>query len=96
MALKLIQNLFKQLGIGIVRNETLKELLKSYDYLQQLNARIGDASLLCAAPEKYSGKILQYWKDSKSQFRQDLFVLSQTDFKQDGFLLNSGRLMVLI
>ena len=40
--------------------------------------------------KKHRNQILKLLDDSKSQFRQDLWVLSQTDFKTNGFFVEIG------
>jgi FkbM family methyltransferase len=79
----LAQTALSRLNIGIT----------SYRHLEQLIANSGagdDLELLLALPDKHSSLLLRYLRKSKSQLRQDLFVLSTLDFKREGFFVEFG------
>jgi FkbM family methyltransferase len=66
-------------------------------YLQQLNERnqigsraVDDLELLCELPERHAAQLLKTLRVSRSQLRQDLFVLSELDFKRNGFFVEFG------
>jgi FkbM family methyltransferase len=78
-----VQTALRSLNIGVT----------SYTNLQQLIAKSGagdDLELLSELPERHSQLLLRYLRKSKSQLRQDLFVLSTLDFKRDGFFVEFG------
>jgi FkbM family methyltransferase len=49
-----------------------------------------DVQLLQNIPAKHASKFIQYLHKSNSQLRQDLFVLSQLDFKSNGYFVEFG------
>ncbi len=64
-----------------------------YSYLQKLEAgrRAGDnIELLLELPEQHAAQLLRALPNSRSQYRQDLFVLSVLDFKRNGFFVEFG------
>lgn len=67
--------------------------ITTYSHLQQLeeDSRAGDAiDLLLAMPDRHAAQLLRSLRDSRSQLRQDLFVLSELDFKRKGFFVEFG------
>jgi FkbM family methyltransferase len=79
----LIKNTLKRFGIGIINYGHLQQLIersKAYD----------DLDLLFSLPGEQTSKLLQLLQHSKSQLRQDLFVLSELDFKRNGFFVEFG------
>lgn len=82
-AKKFVRETLKRFGIGITR----------YSYLQQLerNSKTADdIELLLEMPDKHKIRLLRTLSNSKSQIRQDLFVLSELDFKRDGYFVEIG------
>jgi FkbM family methyltransferase len=75
----------KKFDIGITRVSHLEKL-------QEHSAAHGDLEFLLRMPDKYSGQIVRLLRESKSQsqLRQDLFVLSQFDFKCGGYFVEFG------
>ena len=67
-------------------------LIKSNDYKDLLEKRINEFSLELINNIKPSvlNEFTQNIKFSKSQLAQDLFVLSELDFKKDGFFVEFG------
>lgn len=49
-----------------------------------------DLALLCALPRSQAPLLLDYLPKSRAQLRQDLFVLSELDFKRGGFFVEFG------
>ena len=77
------REMLKKFDIGITR----------YSYLQQLEARRragDDIELLLELPEQHTARLLRALRNSRSQYRQDLFVLSVLDFKRNGFFVEFG------
>jgi FkbM family methyltransferase len=86
-----IKSVLKSLDIGITRYRTLERLrgLESaqndIEFLQTLyHPGVAPAAL------QYLHKCLECMPKSKSQYRQDLFVLSQLGFKTKGFFVEFG------
>jgi FkbM family methyltransferase len=78
-----IKSFFHFFRIGILRYSTLEKLL-------QTQSAAGDIELLLTLPNENASKLLKYLKKSKSQLRQDLFVLSELNFKTNGYFVEFG------
>jgi FkbM family methyltransferase len=77
------KHVLKQFNIGALR----------YDRLQQLehNSRAGeDLEFLKELPGQYTHDLMLLLHQSKAEFRQDLFVLSELNFKKDGYFVEFG------
>jgi FkbM family methyltransferase len=64
-----------------------------YDELQKLREQQSasdDIEFLLALPLAHAGQLLHQLKKSRAQFRQDLFVLSELQFKRNGFFVEFG------
>ena len=82
-----ISCLFKFLGLALIKYATLHYLrLKLIDY-HKFNR---DLELLKNLPEASASKLIKLLDLSKSQLRQDLFVIAMCDFKVDGFFVEFG------
>ena len=78
-----IKSLLQSFDIGITRYGTLEKLRR--------NASAGDdIEMLLALPNENAPQLLKYLRKSKSQLRQDLFALSQLNFKTSGFFVEFG------
>lgn len=82
-------NLFlsSKLGIVIVRDKTLLDLRKKDSDLDRASF---DLDFLKGLPPGQSDKLLPLLANSKSQLRQDLFVLMELEFKFDGYFVEFG------
>lgn len=82
-------NLFlsSKLGIMIVRNRTLLDLRKKSS---EINRASSDLNFLKGLPLGQCERILPLLGNSKSQLRQDLFVLMELDFKFGGYFVEFG------
>lgn len=72
-----------QFNIGVLR----------YDRLQQLerHSRAGDDfEFLAKLPSRHTHDLMLLLHKSRAEFRQDLFVLSELDFKKDGYFVEFG------
>src|ERR1022692_367696 len=88
----MIADALKQLA-----NQTLKPfdlVLTRYSHLQHLvesnSKATGDLNFLLKLPEEYTSLLLRHLRKSRSQLRQDLFVLSELCFKTNGFFVEFG------
>jgi FkbM family methyltransferase len=65
-----------------------------YAYRQQLEAQLKelekDVDSFFKVPEYTATQVLRFAEKSQSQYKQDLFVLSETDFKKAGFFVEFG------
>ena len=77
---RILKELAKKYNIG----------LTSYSNLSGLLEYEKDVSQLLNLPTNDLVRLATYIKDSKSQLKQDLFVLLQTNFKHNGFFVEFG------
>ena len=77
------RNFLRKLDIGIVRQSTLEVRLKNLPATT-------DLKILQRLNSENSQQLLHYFSKSKSQLRQDLFVLSHFGFKRNGFFVEFG------
>jgi FkbM family methyltransferase len=80
---KRIKRVLKKLNLGITWYSRLEQLEKH-------SRSGGDIAFLLELPEQHSARLLRLLSESKSQYRQDLFVLSELDFKSGGFFVEFG------
>jgi FkbM family methyltransferase len=82
--------LFKRVGLRIVQSTSIDtyEAIAS-DYQQKFRSG-EDIPFLLSLPPKAIPHVLQLVTLSKSQIRQDLFVLTATDFKRSGYFVEFG------
>ena len=97
----IIKSFLKFFNIGTIKHSSLENL---HAHIKLINERLkiteeklripqgilDDFNLLITLPNEHASNILQYLPMSKSQFRQDLFVLSQLHFKKNGFFVEFG------
>ncbi len=81
----LAQKVFKRCGIGITSYSRLEQLITDAK-----RASADDVGVLLELPEQHSLRFLKLMSCSKAQLRQDLFVLSELDFKTNGFFVEFG------
>lgn len=77
---KLVQIIFSKLGMQVSSNDDYQILLnksRTMDFLFKINGVL-------------AGEVLKNCKKSKSQLSQDLFVLSQLNFKKNGYFVEIG------
>lgn len=79
----LIKSILKKFDLGIMKHSTLQ-------ILQENQRTSDDIAVLLNLPNRHSSQLLQNFESSKSQLRQDLFVLSELEFKKDGFFVEFG------
>ena len=78
-----IKSILNHFDIAITQASSLKKL-------RQNNSAKQDIELLLTLPSECTSSILKYLRKSKSQLRQDLFVLTQLNFKTNGFFVEFG------
>ncbi len=80
-----LQRMFGLIGIGVTSNAELVRLQSLESTQSQF-----DIEFLLGFKKEIVGDLLQLLKDSQSQLRQDLFVLSVLGFKENGFFVEFG------
>jgi len=86
-----VKETLKRFDVGITSYRNLQQLVKSRNELIELQekSRI-DMALLLELPNRHLSQLLRSLPGSRSQLRQDLFVLSELDFKRNGFFVEFG------
>jgi FkbM family methyltransferase len=77
---KLVKALFKKFNIGIA----------NYSYFQLYMEYEKNTKYLKEIPDDKLVRLASLIEKSKSQLKQDLFVLAELDFKRDGFFVEFG------
>ncbi|MFM8857934.1 MAG: FkbM family methyltransferase [Actinomycetota bacterium] len=73
--------------LSLLRQNTLAQLL---EIRRQYRSVENDFDLLRALLDPRSARLVETLRQSRSQLRQDLFVLSHLDFKTNGFFVEFG------
>ena len=85
------QYLRKLIKYRVVRKDLIKDLSRDLSRSQEAEQRMRtDLTFLAALNPAMSGHALPLLGDSPAQLRQDLFVLSELDFKRGGFFVEFG------
>ena len=79
----LIQNILGIFDIRIIRESTFKKLMEN-------SGSAHDIELLDAIEPESRSRFIDLLEKSKSQIRQDLFVLSELGFKENGYFVEFG------
>lgn len=77
--------MLRRFDIAITRHSRFEALKKCLNA-----ASTGDIELLINAPSNHTLDIIRYLPHSTAQSRQDVFVLSQLNFKRGGFFVEFG------
>jgi len=79
----LIKTVLKRFDIGITRYSELQRL-------KEIGKPGDDLALLLSLPNRHAAQLLNVIKKSKSQLGQDLFALSESEFKRGGYFVEFG------
>jgi FkbM family methyltransferase len=79
----ILKSILKKFDIGIINASTLEKLLSNA-------SDQNDIEFLLKMPPHSTSSLLKYFRKSKSQIRQDLFVLTELNFKTNGFFVEFG------
>lgn len=80
----------KPFDIAVARHSGLEALRKEVRQLRKKVHEYQDKEFLNAMPSRQTAEIRELLKKSKSQIKQDLFVLSQMNFKRGGYFVEFG------
>jgi FkbM family methyltransferase len=84
-AIWFLKYLFRKLGIGITSYSNLVNLLE-----KSSDRRIQDLEFCRALTPTNSESMISLLSKSRSQLRQDLFVLFETEYKSEGYFVEFG------
>jgi FkbM family methyltransferase len=85
--ISILKNSFEFFGISIISLSRLREI---YSNLEKSRSAELDLKILKSFPTSNLDRILPLLDQSNSQLRQDLFVLSETNFKKNGYYVEFG------
>jgi FkbM family methyltransferase len=92
--LKSAQTQIGRLGVGVLRKQALDGLMAEVETLRRVRSEeqsaYRDIQFLLQMPSGQAASLLSYLGRSAAQFRQDLFVLSELNFKREGFFVEFG------
>ncbi len=83
----LIRSALKAFDIGIMRYSALQKLMDDAPGGQQAR---DDIDFLTTLPDQWAPNLVKWLDKSKSQLRQDLFVLGELGFKTNGYFVEVG------
>ena len=78
-----IQDVLRRFNLAIVNRQYLDHLVRS-------QVAEDDLRRIAAMGSRHAGELLRLLPHSKSQLRQDLFVLSELGFKREGYFVEFG------
>ena len=79
----IVQSMLGLFDMALIRRSSLEKI-------NQHLAAVDDIELLKMLPAAHAENLINHLNNSKSQFRQDLFVLSQLNFKKNGYFVEFG------
>jgi FkbM family methyltransferase len=86
----LLESLLRRMGRELVSHETMERLRGRSELLNQYASIVREYKLLRGVDPEIGAELVRLLPHSHSQFRQDLFVLSETAFKRGGFFVEFG------
>jgi FkbM family methyltransferase len=89
-ATRLLKGALKHADLALTRHSTLQTLYERSSRLEANSRALQDQAFLAHMPEEHIAPLFRLLGRSRSQIRQDLFVLSALDFKRDGFFVEFG------
>lgn len=81
--LNYFMEVFRFFGIGLTTHKNLENLKANFSFHR-------DLELLLNLPSSHAERLILLLRKSRSQFRQDLFVLSHLQFKENGYFVEFG------
>lgn len=77
----------KRFGATLMSNQRYQRLQNRSDELDRISNAI---DFILQLPEEHGSRLLQFARESQAQLFQDLFVLSELEFKRNGFFVEFG------
>jgi FkbM family methyltransferase len=87
---RVIKRCLQAFGFTVIRQSELEKLRGELEQQRSIALGPRDIAVLSALPHEQTAMLLPYLQESKAQFRQDLFVLSELDFKKGGYFVEFG------
>lgn len=85
-----IKSFLKKFDLALTRYSNLQRLYQRSSELERLSQKFDDIGFLNELSEEMAIELFSLFRYSKSQIRQDLFVLSQTQMKERGYFVEFG------
>ena len=86
-----VKRTLKRFDIAMTTGGNFQRLCDELQRLTEKNSTIDNAiNLILELPDEHSSRLLRALRNSRSQLGQDLFVLSELNFKRDGFFVEFG------
>jgi len=82
---RLLKSVLKFFGLRIIRRDTIDRVLNT----ERARAK-AEIEFILKMPSASQKILLSYFGHSQSQIRQDLFVISELNFKRNGFFVEFG------
>lgn len=89
-AKSILLSLLRPAGLTVTRLETLDDLHRKLQTLEFELSQLRAKELVRAFPSDHQHRLLDLLPNSHSQIGQDLFVLSELDFRRNGFFVEFG------
>ena len=87
---QLLKKAIAKCGVAVMQHSAFRTISeKAAEYDKRLHSG-GDIALLTTLAVEHAERTLNLLHQSRSQLRQDVFVLSELDFKRDGFFVEFG------
>ncbi len=80
----------KPLDIAVTRRSSLESLRAKFAESERLRLELWDRCFIESQPEPLRPRLRELLGRSRSQIRQDLFVLAQLNFKRNGYFVEFG------
>ena len=86
----LVKRLFRVLGLAVLKTSSLNQYTSLAERYERDYRSGQDSTFLNEMPDQHLKQLLRLSPESKSQIRQDLFVLSSLNFKRNGYFVEFG------
>lgn len=87
---RFVNGALQRADVTLTRYSTLQTLWERSSALERNSRALHDQAFLAQMPDEHIGRLFRLLDRSRSQIRQDLFVLSTLNFKREGFFVEFG------
>jgi len=87
---RVTKEILRRFGVGILRYSDLENLRRDRVELKRNSSAAREIEFIRSLRDGNADLLLKIWDKSKSQLRQDLFVLHHLGFKRNGFFVEFG------